>query len=87
MKTRHVERLQEKICTIEQGFIFTDLLTDLERVSDHCSNVAVNLIQINDNSFDNHQYLNELKSESNEDFIKQYKEYSIKYVLPKAAEK
>ena len=87
MKTRHVERLQEKICTIEQGFIFTDLLTDLERVSDHCSNVAVNLIQINDNSFDNHQYLNELKSEGNEDFIKQYKEYSIKYVLPKAAEK
>lgn len=87
MKTRHVERLQEKICTIEQGFIFTDLLTDLERVSDHCSNIAVNLIQINDNSFDNHQYLNELKSEGNEDFIKQYKEYSIKYVLPKAAEK
>lgn len=87
MKTRHVERLQEKICTIEQGFIFTDLLTDLERVSDHCSNIAVNLIQINDNSFDNHQYLNELKNEGNEDFIKQYKEYSIKYVLPKAAEK
>ena len=87
MKSRHIERLQEKICTIEQGFIFTDLLTDLERVSDHCSNIAVNLIQINDDSFDNHQYLNALKSEDNTDFINQYKEYSIKYLLPKAAEK
>lgn len=87
MKSRHIDRLQEKICTIEQGFIFTDLLTDLERVSDHCSNIAVNLIQINDNNFDNHQYLNDLKNEDNADFINQYKEYSIKYLLPKTAEK
>lgn len=87
MKSRHIERLQDKTCTIEQGFIFTDLLTDLERVSDHCSNIAVNLIQISDNSFDNHQYLNTLKSVDNEDFIKQYNEYSIKYLLPKTAEK
>ncbi len=87
MKSRHIDRLQEKICTIEQGFIFTDLLTDLERVSDHCSNIAVNLIQINDNNFDNHQYLNELKNEDNTDFINQYKEYSIKYLLPKTTEK
>ena len=87
MKSRHIERLQEKTCTIEQGFIFTDLLTDLERVSDHCSNIAVNLIQISDNSFENHQYLNMLKSDDNKDFIDQYKEYSIKYLLPKTANK
>ncbi len=87
MKSRHIERLQEKTCTIEQGFIFTDLLTDLERVSDHCSNIAVNLIQISDNSFENHQYLNTLKSDDNKDFIDQYKEYSIKYLLPKTANK
>ncbi len=86
MKSRHIERLQDKKCTIELGFIFTDLLTDLERVSDHCSNIAVNLIQIHDNSFDNHQYLETLKSKDNEDFIKQYNEYSIKYLLPKISE-
>ncbi|MCM1524586.1 MAG: Na/Pi cotransporter family protein [Ruminococcus sp.] len=84
MKSRHIKRLQDKVCTIEQGFIFTDLLTDLERISDHCSNIAVNLIQINDNNFDNHQYLNALKSDDNEEFARQYKEYSFKYLLPSA---
>ncbi len=83
MKNRHIIRLQEKTCTIEQGFIFTDLLTNVERVSDHCSNIAVNLIQISENSFDNHQYLNELKKEDNEEFVRKFDEYSIKYLLPK----
>ncbi|MDE6594232.1 MAG: Na/Pi cotransporter family protein [Oscillospiraceae bacterium] len=82
MKTHHIERLREKTCTIEQGFIFTDLLTDLERVSDHCSNIAVNLIQLSDNSFENHQYLNTVKSGDNKEFKDLYKEYSIKYTLP-----
>lgn len=87
MKSRHVERLRTKTCTIEQGFIFTDLLTDLERISDHCSNIAVNLIQINDNSFENHRYLNAVKSEDNEKFAELFKEFSYKYPLPKTAEK
>ena len=87
MKTRHVERLRTKACTIEQGFIFTDLLTDLERVSDHCSNIAVNLIQINDDNFENHRYLNAVKSEDNEQFAELFKEYSYKYPLPQANEK
>ena len=87
MKTRHVERLRTKTCTIEQGFIFTDLLTDLERVSDHCSNIAVNLIQINDDNFENHRYLNAVKSEDNEQFAELFKEYSYKYPLPQANEK
>ena len=83
MKNRHIQRLQDNICTIEQGFVFTDLLTNVERVSDHCSNVAVNLIQISDNSFDNHQYLHDLKTEDNKEFLSKYDEYSIKYLLPK----
>ena len=83
MKNRHIQRLQDNICTIEQGFVFTDLLTNVERVSDHCSNVAVNLIQISDNSFDNHQYLHDLKTEDNQEFLNKYDEYSIKYLLPK----
>jgi len=87
MKKRHVERLREKTCTIEQGFIFTDLLTDLERISDHCSNIAVNLIQINDNSFENHRYLNNIRSEDNVKFAELFKEYSYKYPLPKTMHK
>ncbi|MGN0666688.1 MAG: Na/Pi cotransporter family protein [Huintestinicola sp.] len=82
MKSRHVERLRTKKCTIEQGFIFTDLLTDLERISDHCSNIAVNIIQISDNQFENHQYLSTIKSGEDTDFKKQYQQYFIKYSLP-----
>lgn len=87
MKLRHVERLRKKTCTIEQGFIFTDLLTDLERVSDHCSNIAVNLISINENSFDNHQYLDKLKTSNNKEFVRMYDQLAIKYLLPKLPEK
>lgn len=62
LKTRHIERLRNGKCTIELGFILQDLLTNFERVSDHCSNIAVYLIQISDNSMDTHEYMNELKS-------------------------
>lgn len=84
MKARHIERLRDKICVIELGFIFTDLLTDLERVSDHCSNIAVSIIRINENCLDNHQYLDSLKSSNNEEFTRLYNEYSKKYALLEA---
>lgn len=83
MKTRHVERLRTKACTIEQGFIFTDLLTDLERVSDHCSNIAVNLIQINDDNFENHRYLNAVKSEDNEQFAELSRNIPTNILFPR----
>jgi phosphate:Na+ symporter len=83
MKNRHIARLQKNECTIEQGFIFSDLLTNLERVSDHCSNIAVCMIQLNKNSLNNHRYLNNLRA-TDEDFIKEYSEYSQKYSLPSA---
>lgn len=82
MKARHIERLRNNQCTIEHGFVFTDLLTDLERVSDHCSNIAVNLIQISGNSFENHEYLHTLKKDSNKEFFEQYDEYAKEYLLP-----
>lgn len=81
MKNRHISRLQKNDCTIEQGFIFTDLLTNLERVSDHCSNIAVCMIQLNKNSLNNHRYLNNLRA-TDETFISEYSEYSKKYSLP-----
>lgn len=84
LKNRHVRRLQEGKCTIELGFVFTDFLTNLERVSDHCSNIAVCLIQMADSHFDTHEYIHELKKSGAEfdDMVSQYLE---KYTLPEKA--
>ena len=80
IKTNHVARLQDGKCSIELGFILSDLLNNFERVADHCSNIAACLLEIAHGSFDVHEYLNELKS-GDDEFIKQYREYKKKYVL------
>lgn len=82
LKTRHIERLRNGKCTIELGFILQDLLTNFERVSDHCSNIAVYLIQINDNSMDTHEYMNELKKLDRSEFMDEFNDYKNKYILP-----
>lgn len=82
LKTRHIERLRNGKCTIELGFILQDLLTNFERVSDHCSNIAVYLIQISDNSMDTHEYMNELKKLARSEFMDEFNDYKNKYILP-----
>lgn len=82
LKTRHIKRLQSGECTIELGFILSDLLTNCERVSDHCSNIAVCIIQINMESFETHEYLHEMKAEVEGKFEERYDEYLEKYRLP-----
>ena len=83
IRARHVQRLQEGTCTIELGFVLSDLLTNMERVSDHCSNIAATLIQTKNETFDMHSYLQSVKaSDSNQDFTLHVKEYSDKYALP-----
>jgi phosphate:Na+ symporter len=82
LKLRHIKRLRDGKCTIELGFIFSDLLTDIERVSDHCSNIAVCMIETNEESFETHEYLNELRHSDEGSFKKDYKAYKAKYVLP-----
>ena len=57
MKDRHIKRLQQGVCTIEKGFIFSDLLNNYERISDHCSNIAVAVIEVEHDTFDAHRYL------------------------------
>lgn len=79
LKNRHIDRLKRGVCTIEQGFIFTDLLTNYERISDHCSNVAVCIIQISDTSFDTHEYLQDVKTMEKGPFLEIFKEYEEKY--------
>ncbi len=82
LKTRHIERLRSGKCTIELGFILQDLLTNFERVSDHCSNIAVYIIQINDNSMDTHEYMVELKKLDRSEFMDEFNDYKEKYILP-----
>lgn len=82
LKNRHIERLRQGICTIELGFILQDLLTNFERVSDHCSNIAVCLIQIKENSLDTHEYMNELKRLEKSEFMDEFNVYKDKYALP-----
>ncbi len=84
LKNRHVERLKQDACTIENGFIFCDILTNLERVSDHCSNIAVCIIQINNGDFETHRYINDIKN-SGEEFEVKCKTYLDKYALPTMA--
>lgn len=78
MKNGHVERLRRNECTIEQGFVFNDLITNLERVSDHCSNIAVCVIETANDRFDMHKYLRNIKK-GNEDFTRTYNEFAEKY--------
>lgn len=81
IKAKHIERLQRGECTIEMGFILSDILTNYERISDHCSNIAVAMIEINHGGFDTHKYLNTIKNSNNREFNESYNEYAIKYSL------
>ncbi|HHU91038.1 MAG TPA: Na/Pi cotransporter family protein [Clostridiaceae bacterium] len=81
IKKQHVTRLQSNECTIGMGFVFSDLLTVLERISDHCSNIAGCVIEMSHDSMNMHDYLYKAKHDPNSDFVQQYKEYSVKYAL------
>ncbi len=79
LKNGHVMRLQQGECTIETGFVFNDLLNNYERVADHCSNIAVCLIQIDEDQFETHGYLSNVKSHGDNEFDKQYRIYKEKF--------
>lgn len=82
LKKRHIKRLRKGKCTIELGFVLSDLLTNFERVADHCSNIAVCQIQIQENSFDTHEYINELKKAEDTFFLTKFAHFTEKYALP-----
>ena len=82
IKKRHVARLQRGECTIELGFVLNDLLNNLERVSDHCSNIAGCVIEMEHDALDLHDYLSKLKTEENSRYTEIYNDYKEKYVLP-----
>ncbi len=78
-KSNHIERLQAGKCTIKTGFVQADLLASYERISDHCSNIAVAVIETQIGSFDTHQYLSEAKETGIHHFAEHYKTYAKKY--------
>ena len=79
LKARHVARLQNNECTIELGFVFTDLLSNYERVSDHCSNIAVYTMQLSSDTLDTHKYLRKIKNSNVGEFMDDYNMYEKKY--------
>ncbi|MDY5578175.1 MAG: Na/Pi cotransporter family protein [Lachnospiraceae bacterium] len=82
VKKRHINRLRNGVCTIEMGFVFSDVTTNFERIADHCSNLAVSIVQTkNDAAFESHIYLDQLKEE-NEVFKEKFEKYKERYALP-----
>ena len=81
MKSHHVDRLQSGACTLNQGFVFNDLLTNYERVADHCSNIAVAIIELESDSFDTHEYLSSVRAMKSHSFAQYYEEYKQQYHL------
>ena len=83
IKNNHIQRLKKGSCTIELGFLLSELLTNLERVADHCSNVAISVIEVEKyGEFNSHQYIQKLKGgQFGEAFSEKYNEYLAKYEL------
>ena len=80
-RSSHLKRLNEGRCTIEMGFVLADVLNNYERVSDHCSNIAVAIIEAESDRYDSHDYLDSIKTGENREFQQAYKNYSEKYAF------
>ncbi|MBE7022751.1 MAG: Na/Pi cotransporter family protein [Ruminococcaceae bacterium] len=81
IKNGHISRLTQGDCTMELGFILSDLLTNYERISDHCSNIAVCIIEIAKDTFETHEYLSQLRSGEEAEFTQMYESYKQKYYI------
>ena len=81
VKRRHIQRLRNGECTIEMGFILSDITTCLERVADHCSNIGVCVTQVSEDLYDTHSHLNTVKSHPDESFYHELEDARIKYQL------
>ena len=82
IKSRHIERLTSGQCTIQQGFVLSDVSTNFERVSDHCSNIAIYQIQVPKDEYDTHEYLLKMKRQDHDAFEREEDAYERKYRLP-----
>ena len=85
MRTRHILRMQQGACSIEAGFVWADLLTDLERTSDHCSNIAGCIIDAAQHNLNLHESLRAAKRDD-EGFRRRFQQYALEYPLPEPKE-
>ena len=81
MRLNHVDRLQNKICTINQGFVFSDIISGCERISDHCSNIAIAMIVLGNETYEMHDYLTNLSEDRSSVFEHYYEQYKKEYVI------
>lgn len=79
IRQNHVKRLQSGDCTIEKGFVLADILNNYERISDHCSNIAIAVIESNQDIYDPHEYLKQVRSSENDHYRHYFDEYKKKY--------
>ena len=85
VKSRHVRRLRDGLCSVEYGFVLEDLLNSYERSADHCSNVAVEMLQVAEGKLEAHEYLNALKNgqlQESAQFAEQFAKYKNRYSFP-----
>ena len=85
VKSRHVRRLRDGLCTVEYGFVLEDLLTAYERTADHCSNIAVEMLQVAEGKLEAHEYLNALKAgelQESAAFTERFARYKAQYNFP-----
>ncbi len=82
LKKRHIKRLRTGECTIELGFVLSDIINNYERIADHCSNIAIWILQSKEEGFETHEYLVKLKDGNNEEFKNQYLSFKNKYQMP-----
>ena len=85
MKKHHIKRLRKGKCNIESGFVMSELLNNMERIADHCSNIAICIIQAREGSLDAHEYISELRRTEDYFFLQHITEFTKKYALPKKA--
>ena len=81
LKNKHIERLQKGKCDMKQGFAFNDMLTNLDRIAAHCSNVAVAMIELESSEFDTHEYLKSIREMKSGQFLPVFEDYVQKYSI------
>ena len=87
LKNKHIERLQKGKCDMKQGFAFNDMLTNLDRITAHCSNVAVAMIELESSEYDTHEYLKSIREMKNEKFLSVFEDYVEKYSIDEGKNK
>ena len=81
LKNHHIDRLRAGQCSVESGFIFTDLISNFSRVSDHCSNIAACIVEMQHNSYDTHKYVHSVHHSGDAEYLSDYDYFSEKYAL------